>query len=162
MRVEVRTLTRTAIFLGIALAIQLAGLQQAVVGPGVNAVLLLATAMVGPAAGVMIGVTTPWVALMVGIMKFAPALPVIIFGNIALVLVFHFVRRLSVYAGAGAAAVAKYLAMAAGIKILVAAAVAVPPPVVLALTITQLWTAAGGAVVAVLVLKSSELWKSRH
>jgi hypothetical protein len=158
MRIQVRTLTRAAIFLGLALAIQLTGLQQAIVGPGVNAVLLLATAMVGPVAGALIGITTPWIALLLGILKFAPALPVIIAGNLTLVLVFHLLRKVNVYAGAVGAAVAKYAVMAAGIKVLVATAVRVPPAVVIALTITQLWTALGGAAVALLVLKSSEIW----
>ena len=159
MRIEVRTITRTAILLGIALAIQLAGLQQTVVGPGVNAVLLLATALVGPVAGILIGITTPWVALLVGIMKFAPALPVIIVGNVTLVVAFHLIRRFNQVLGAGAAAVAKYLVMALGIRLLIAAAVPVPPPAVLALTISQLWTALGGAAIALLVLRSAALWR---
>lgn len=158
MQIQLRTLTRAAILLGLALAIQLTGLQQAIVGPGVNAVLFLAAALVGPVAGVLVGITTPWVALLLGIMRFAPALPVIMAGNITLVLVFSLLRRANVYAAALAAAVAKYAVMALGIQILVSMAVRVPPPVVAAMTLMQLWTALGGAVVALLVLKSAELW----
>lgn len=157
MKLDLRTVTRAGILLALALVFQLGGFPQYVTGPVVNTVLLVAAAVVGPVAAVLIGITTPWTALLLGTMKFAPAVPVIIAGNAVLVLVFWFFLRRSMYVGGALAAVVKYLVMTAGIKLLIASAVKVPAPMVLALTTTQLYTALGGAAIAILLLQATPI-----
>ncbi|MEW6522700.1 MAG: ECF transporter S component [Bacillota bacterium] len=159
MDTKLRMLVRVAMLLALALAVQSAGLQQAITGPLINAILLLAGAYTGLAGGVLVGLITPWVALTMGILKLAPAVPVIMAGNAVLVLTFVLVRRLvdtgwREYLGAGVAAVAKYVVMTLGIKLIVAPGVAVPPPAMFALTTMQLYTALGGGLLAVLVIRS--------
>lgn len=156
---QLRTWVRVALLLALALAVQSARLGQAVTGPLINAILLLAGAYTGMAGGVLVGLITPWVALTMGIMRLAPAVPVVMAGNAVLVIVFVLVRNLvksgwGDYLGAGLGAVAKYVTMTVGLTVLVAPRVRVPPPAMFALTTMQLYTALGGALLAVLVIKT--------
>jgi len=158
-RVQLRTWVRAAMLLALALAVQSARMTQTVTGPLINAILLLAGAYTGMAGGVLVGLITPWVALTMGIMRLAPAVPVIMAGNAVLVIVFVLIRNLvrsrwGDYLGAGLGAVAKYVTMTAGLTLLVAPRVRVPPPAMFALTTMQLYTALGGALLAVLVIQT--------
>ncbi len=64
MKIKVADVVRTGLLAGLAVALQAMNLPQPVTGPGVNAVLFVASIFVGPFGGVFVGVLTPWVALM--------------------------------------------------------------------------------------------------
>jgi len=159
---NVKFIARTGILLALALGFQSLGLAQPITGPVVNAILYIAAMMTGGLSGVVIGLTTPWIAYITGIMKLAPAVPVIIAGNVTLVITYVLVSKVNKYAALALAAVAKWLVMTAGIKYLLAQAVKLPPAVVTTLTIAQLWTALGGAVIALLVGASLENWQKNR
>ncbi|NLA60864.1 MAG: ECF transporter S component, partial [Firmicutes bacterium] len=95
MRLEVRRLVYTAVLAALAVAFQLGTLPQAFTGPAINTILYVASIFVGPFSGVIVGFITPWVALMTGIMKLAPAVPVIMIGNASLALVSGYGSRLN-------------------------------------------------------------------
>ncbi len=152
MKVRVIDIVRTGILAGLAVALQALNLPQPVTGPGVNAVLFVASLFVGPLAGVFVGLVTPWVGLLMGLVKLAPAVPVIIAGNITLALVSGYLGRFNRYIGMGAAAVLKFAVMTLGIKYLISTGAKVPAAAYTSMTITQLFTALGGAVVAAAVL----------
>ncbi|MGE5485958.1 MAG: ECF transporter S component [Ignavibacteriales bacterium] len=157
MSLNTRFLTRSAIMIALAVGFQALGLQQAVTGPVINAILLTSVELVGPLSGILIGLITPWAAAVTGIFTGpAPVIPVIVAGNLSLVVVFALTRRLSRLAGGLLAAVAKYLAMTAGIKILLARQIPLKPPIIAAMTLTQLYTAIGGVVLALAVIKGME------
>ena len=86
-------ITRTGLFLAIALLAQIIGayiqaapLNQIFTGVLVNMALIISAVLVGRSSGVIIGIMTPVVALMLGIMAIPPAAPVIIAGNVVIVL----------------------------------------------------------------------------
>ncbi len=161
MKIELKTLTRTAILLGLTLAFQSLRLPQPVTGPIINAVLYTAAGIIGPISGVIIGATTPWIAYAVGISRLAPAVPVIMLGNISLVVVFALLVRANKYVAAIAAAAAKWAVMSLGVKYIVAPQIPIPPPVYASLTILQLWTALGGAALSLLVMASLHAWQTK-
>lgn len=82
-RFSVQQLTRLALLLALTLAVQLLRLPAPVTGPLVNLMLILSTALAGPAGGAGIGLLTPWAALLLGIIPpiLAPAIPFIMAGN---------------------------------------------------------------------------------
>ncbi|HHX28673.1 MAG TPA: ECF transporter S component [Firmicutes bacterium] len=159
MRLGVRRLVYTAVLAALAVAFQLGTLPQAFTGPAINANLYVSSMFVGPLSGVIVGLITPWVALMTGIMKLAPAVPVIMAGNASLALVSHYVGRWNKYAGLALAAVVKWAVMTLGIKYLISAGTTIPPAAYASLTLTQLFTALGGAVVAGIVLEALARFK---
>lgn len=160
MKITTNTLTRSALILALAIAVQSVRMPQFVTGPLVNALLFFAAATVGPVSAVLIGLCTPLIAFAFGIMPLAPAVPVIMLGNATLGLVFWYLLR-SPYAGIVAAAVAKYGVMWLGVNILVPFIINInlPPKVAATLTTPQLFTALGGGVLALLILKAMGLLK---
>jgi hypothetical protein len=76
-------LTRTALLLALTLTVQSLRLPTFITGPLVNMMLILTTIIVGTAGGVFVGLFTPWIALLVGILPapLAPAVPFIMLGN---------------------------------------------------------------------------------
>ncbi len=152
MKIELRYLTRTAVLLGLTLAFQMLRLGQAFTGPAVNAMLYIATAMVGISSGVFIGLITPWIALIVGILKpvLAPAVPFIMAGNASLVIIFGLLQARNRYLAVAVASVVKYLILASAVRLILE----LPPPMTVALQLPQLFTALGGGVVALLVLRA--------
>ncbi len=159
MRLGVRRLVYTAVLAALAVALQLGTLPQAITGPAINAILYVTSMSVGPLGGVIVGLITPWVALMTGIMKLAPAVPVIMAGNASLALVSGYLGRWNKYAGLVVAAVVKWAVMTLGIKYLLSAGTKIPPAAYASLTVTQLFTALGGAVVAAVVLQALARFK---
>jgi len=142
------------VLLAVALAVQLLRLPQPVTGPVVNAVLLLAAIYVGASGGIIIGLLTPAVAFMVGILPppLAPMIPVIMAANVVLVLVFHWTGRTNRYVGVGVAAVAKYLTFFISLKyLLVLLKITLPPALVTAFGVPQLVTALVGGALAALI-----------
>lgn len=149
---NVKWLTRAAILLALALAVQSLRLGQYITGPVINAVLLSGAVLVGPWGAVAIGLLTPLTAYLLGQLNpiLAPAIPFIMAGNAVLALVFGYGRRVNVYAAIIAAAVVKYLALAGAVRFVLQ----LPPKVGVALQVPQLVTALIGGVVALLVLEA--------
>jgi thiamine transporter ThiT len=162
MKLDTRMLTRTAILLGVTLAIQLLRMPQPITGPLINAMLVLTALTVGVWAGVFIGLLTPWIAFVVGILPpvLGPAIPFIMAGNAALVLIMGAAvragRQLKVPQGERLAQVggvivggfAKYLVISSAVRFLIQ----VPPPVAAALMLPQLFTAWTGGGLAVVII----------
>ncbi|HHY98186.1 MAG TPA: ECF transporter S component [Firmicutes bacterium] len=148
-------LTRTAVLLALTLAFQMMGLPQPVTGPVVNAMLLLSCIFVGPLGGVVVGLFTPWIAFVRGILAppLGPMIPFISLGNAVLVLVFGGIRYagkkalLASIVGVIAGAVAKFLVLSSAVRMVVQ----VPPPVAKAMQTPQLVTALIGGAVALAV-----------
>jgi hypothetical protein len=153
VRLDTRFLARAGVMVALAVAFQSLGLQQPITGPVVNAILFTSVEFVGTTAGALVGLVTPCVAVLTGILKVPFLVPVVIAGNVTLAVVYGLTKRFNRLGGALAAAVAKYAAMTAGIKILVAGNVRLQPPVVASMTVTQLYTALGGAAVALAVIR---------
>jgi hypothetical protein len=160
---SVKFITRTAILLAIALAVQFMRLPQFITGPVVNAVLILAVAYVGVSGGIIIGLLTPGVAFLFGILPgpLAPMIPVIMAANIVLVLFFAWLRRYQDYVGVIIAAVAKLLTFYLAINyILVYLGIKLPAALLSAFTLPQLYTALiGGLVAAFIIRQYPELFR---
>jgi hypothetical protein len=82
----------------------------------------------------------------------AVAVPVIIAGNVTLALVSGYLSRFNRYVAMLAAALAKFGVMTAGIRYLLSTGAKIPPVAYTSLTVTQLFTALGGALVAAVIL----------
>lgn len=154
MRLDAKTLVRTALLIAITLVIQTMRMPQWVTGPAVNAILYVAAIHTGYLSGASIGLITPWIALLVGIIKLPPLVPVIMAGNVSLALVSGLLGRRHPYIGMGIAALVKFLVMTLGIKLLISGGTKIPAVVYTGMTVTQLFTALGGAVLAALVLEA--------
>lgn len=154
---SIRWLTRTAILLAITLAFQMLGFPQMVTGPAVNAMLLLSGSYVGVLGAVIIGILTPLIAFLRGILAppLAPMIPFIMVGN-ALLIISYVISREKMgkgYAGSGiglvVGAIVKFLVLSSAVIFIVS----VPAPVAKAMQIPQLYTAILGGVVAIVVEK---------
>ncbi len=159
MRIDTRFLTRSAIMVALAVGFQALGLQQPITGPVINAILLVTSDVVSPLSAALVGLITPWVAAATGILKVPVVLPVIIAGNLSLVIVFALFKRLNRLVAGVLAAIVKYGAMTAGIKLMLARNVPLKPPIIVAMTLTQLYTALGGVVLALAVIKGLEAFR---
>ncbi len=151
MRLDLKSVVRTAVFLALAVVVQSLHMPQLVTGSAVNSVLYVTALYMGPLYGAVIGCLTPWIALLTGIMKLAPLLPVVMAGNVTLALIAGYVGRKSQYLGLGLAAVAKYLVMTMGVKYLVSLGTKIPPTAYSMFTTTQLVTALIGGSLALLI-----------
>jgi hypothetical protein len=148
-------LTRTAVLLAITLAFQMLGFPQMVTGPAVNAMLLIAGSYVGVLGAVIIGILTPLIAFMRGILAppLAPMIPFIMIGNAVWVAAFLGFRHLSggkyrgSVTGIAIGAIAKFLVLSSAVRLIVS----VPPPVAQAMQIPQLITAVIGGIIALMV-----------
>lgn len=157
-------ITRTAIFLALALVFQIyfRTFAQPVVGPLVNFVLFLSTMLVGVTSAIIVGALTPLIAFSFGIMPLFPVVPFIMVGNILMVLIYYFASNnlqgyLSNFLGILLAAFGKFLFLALSIRYVVPLFLPqVPPPIVQALSLPQLYTALTGGVLAILVAKGLE------
>jgi hypothetical protein len=117
---DLRTIVRTAVVAGIAVAFQALNLRQPITGPGINAILYVASKYIGPVSGAFVGLLTPWIALITGIMRFAPAVPVIMAGNVTLALASGYLQRYNRYFAMASGAVLKFAVMTLGIRYLTA------------------------------------------
>ncbi len=160
MNIDLRTIARTAVIAALAIAFQALNLRQPITGPGINAILYVASIYISPVSGVLIGLLTPWIALTTGIMRLTPAVPVIMAGNATLALVSGYLSRYNRYVGMGLGALSKYVVMTLGIKYLIARGTQIPAPAYASLTVTQLITAVTGAVLASLILRGLERFGS--
>lgn len=153
--ITTKMITRSAIILAVSIAVQSVKLPQPLTGPLINALLLLAAGLAGPLGGVLVGVCTPLIAFLFGIMPFPPAVPVIMAGNSVLAIVFGWLIKRPVW-GVVAAAFAKYGIMSIMVFYLLPALfqINIPSKVAASLTTPQLFTALGGGLLAVIILKA--------
>lgn len=147
-------LTRTAMLLAVAVAVQAMHMPQLLTGSLVNAILILAVIFTGLSGGLIIGAITPWMAFMLSILPpaLAPLLPVIMLANMTLAALFFLVRKSNDFVAAVVASLAKYLVFFLAVNYLLQLlGVNLPPKLVVAFGITQLFTALIGSVCAVLI-----------
>lgn len=146
---NIRWLSRTAILLAIALVFQMGGFPQFITGPLINAVLYLAAMIVGWQGGMLIGILTPVIASIRGILPppLTPLIPFIALGNSILVILFFWLQSKNKIAGIIIASCVKFLLLVGAVKLVVQ----VPPPIAQMMSLPQLITAlAGGAIALVL------------
>lgn len=94
-KIETNNVVKTSILLATAIVIQFFGrnfpqINQFLVGPVINTILILTTIICGLKWGILTGLLTPVLALIVGQLSLpmAPFIPFIIMGNIIYVIVF--------------------------------------------------------------------------
>jgi len=144
----IRWITRTGILLAIALVFQMGGFPQLITGPLVNTILYLSAMIVGWPSGVLIGIFTPVIAAIRGILPppLAPLIPFIALGNAVLVVLFYWLKSKSKILGIFVASIVKFLVLATAVNLLVQ----VPPPVAQMMSFPQALTALAGGVIALL------------
>ncbi len=156
---KTKKLVRTALLLALALMFQIVFRQfaQPLVGPLVNMTLILATLMVGVDSGVFIGVLTPVVAFLMGIVSVAPLVPIIAIGNILLVVIICFFnQKTSIkgnkWVGILSGAFVKYAFLTISVRALLPLLIPkVPPVMIAAFSLPQLYTAIIGGVLALII-----------
>lgn len=155
-RNSIRWITRTGLLLAVALVVQNLRLAppygQLITGSVINAVLILAVSMVDTWAGVGIGLLTPWVALVTGIMGLPFMVPFIMAANATLALVYGLLRRRNRLLAGVAGSLAKYGFFVLTTNYLLQLfGKQLPPPAVAAFGITQLGTALVGVLLALVI-----------
>jgi hypothetical protein len=157
-------LARTALLLAVAIAFQIFGkfipYNNFIVGPVVNAVLLIATAAAGVWSGISISVIAPLVSAITNKAPIAPLVlgfsPFIIIGNIIIVLAFHFLRKKNAVISVAVGSVLKFGFLYAAISVFTSV-VEMKPQVAATLTglfsWPQLVTALIGGALALVILK---------
>ncbi|MDD2758212.1 MAG: iron hydrogenase [Patescibacteria group bacterium] len=85
--------------------------NQFIAGPIVNALLFIVTVMLGLRAGVLMCFIPSLMALLGGLLPavLAPFVPFIMFGNIVMVALFHWLRGRNFWLASGAGGVAKFI-----------------------------------------------------
>lgn len=155
MKNSIRNLVLTALFIAITVAIQAMRMPQPFTGPLVNCMLLLSALFVGPIAGILVGLVTPWIASLVGILGAPALIPFIMLSNGVYVLCFYLGRKLlgkkvlgSAVGIVGGGAV-KFLLLSLAVNYIVE----VPAAAAKAMQLPQLITAIAGGILAVIVAK---------
>ncbi|MCX8130009.1 MAG: ECF transporter S component [Clostridia bacterium] len=126
MNKKIRFITRTAILLALAIVFQMLGRyiplgpnSQFVVGPLINACLMVAAAMVGLSGGGIVALLSPFGAILTGAAIPLPFAPFVALGNFLLVLLFFLFMYRSKILGLTLGALAKSVWLFAAIKIFV-------------------------------------------
>ncbi len=146
---NIRWMSRTAILLAIALVFQMGGFPQFITGPLVNTVLYLAAMIVGWQGGMLIGILTPVIASIRGILPppLTPLIPFIALGNSVLIILFFWLQSKNKIVGIIIASCVKFLLLAGAVKLLVQ----VPPAIAQMMSFPQLITALAGGAIALLL-----------
>jgi len=154
-KITTKTLTRSALILALAIAIQSIRMPAYVTGPLVNALIILASALISPISGVMVGLLTPLLAFSFGIMALAPAVPIIMLGNALLAIVYGLLKKKPIL-GIICAAVLKYASMTFGFYYILPnlMGIKLPAKILPILTTQQLITAIVGGIIAVIIIKA--------
>jgi len=164
-------LTRTALLLAVAIAFQFIGkfipYNNFIVGPVINAVLIIATAVAGFWSGTAIAVIAPLVSAFTNKAVIAPLVlgfsPFIILGNFIVVLLFHLLRKKNKLAGIAIGAVLKFGFLYAAISVFTSVVNMQPKVAVTLINLfswPQLVTALIGGAIALAVLAA--VGKSLH
>jgi len=156
---KIRFIAYTGILLAVALVVQMGGFPQPITGPLVNAVLYLSALLVGSWSGVIIGIFTPLIAFMRGILPapLAPMIPFIAIGNGVLVLVFFILMEKNKIIGIVVASVVKYLILSTAVRYVVS----VPGKVAQMMGLPQLYTALIGGGIALLAYQTLQVIRPR-
>ncbi|MCY6370058.1 ECF transporter S component [Clostridium ganghwense] len=114
MNSQIRNLVRSSLLLAIAVIFQMTLKHTVVVGPVVNAVLLLTTFICGTVWGIYVGLLTPLLAFATGTLNAAlgPFVPFIMIGNAILVFFFGIFKgkeKFGKYLGLVIGSLLKYL-----------------------------------------------------
>ncbi|QAT38905.1 ECF transporter S component [Clostridium sp. JN-9] len=167
-------LIRTSLFLALAIVIQIMGknfpeINQFLVGPVINAILILTAFMCGTAWGVSLGVLTPVLAWLTGQLAapLAPFIPFIMIGNAIFVIFYGSLRNYKSYGkyiGIASGAFFKYLFLSlSASKLVNVFKLAIPKKIadklVVVMGTPQLITALIGGFLAVLLI---EILKKRN
>ena len=122
---KTKYITRTAILLALTILFQLFGrlipiaqVNQFVVGPLVNACLLVAAAYAGLGGGTVVAVLSPFGAILTGAAMPLPIAPVVAAGNFVFVLLYFLLKKKPVL-GVGLGAVLKFLLLWGGVSLLI-------------------------------------------
>lgn len=175
MNTKLYTLTKTAISLALLVLAQLIGsllgANQFVTGSLVNLILIVAAANAGLYGGISVAVLSPVLAVLIGVgPKFIQLVPVIMVGNIVIVICMYFTYRLALKSdsvswvllptGIIISALAKFLTLFLLVRLVKGVLLPNMPPVLVAmLSFPQLVTALFGgflSIAVVLALKKTE------
>jgi hypothetical protein len=164
-KINTRFITRTALLLAIVIVFQLLGrfmgpYNNFIVGPIVNAVLIIATAASGLWSGTAIAVIAPIVSALTNKAAIAPIIlafsPFIAAGNFIIVLSFSLLMKKSKVAGVITGAIVKFAFLYGAITVF-AGLMNLKPKVASSLTTLFSWpqlvTALVGGVIALIVIK---------
>lgn len=163
MQNKIKFLTRTALLLAVAITFQFVGkfipYNNFIVGPVVNAVLIIATAVAGLWSGTAIAVIAPLVSAFTNKAAIAPLVlgfsPFIIIGNFIYVLLYFLFQKKSRITGIAAGSILKFGFLYASIAVFTSV-VKMQPKVAAALTSLfswpQLLTALVGGAIAFVIL----------
>lgn len=148
--IKIKWLTRTAFLLAIALVFQMGGFPQPITGPLVNTILYLAAMIVGWQGGILIGILTPLIATLRGILPppLAPLIPFIALGNSLMVVLFYWLKSKNKIIALIVASFVKFLILFGAVNLLIQ----VPPAISQMMSIPQLITALVGGIIALLVM----------
>ncbi|SFH65849.1 hypothetical protein SAMN05192551_10233 [Tindallia magadiensis] len=155
-RLETALLAKTAVLLALTLIFQigLSSFAQPVVGPLVNMTLILSVLLVSPGAAITIGCITPLAAYLLGIMPLFPLLPVVMCGNITMVLLFRGLYPHHQWLAVLSASVGKFFMMAVLIRLMAFTFFpGIPTPLIAAFSMPQFYTAMIGGSMALVVYR---------
>lgn len=148
---DAKFITRTAILLALTIIVQFIKMPQLVTGSIVNAMLIVSAYFVTVWSGITIGLLTPIIAFLVGLMGFPMLIPFIMIGNALYVVLFSAIKNNII--GMITGAVVKFLWLAASVKyILVMFGVKVPQKIAAAFTFPQLATAIIGGILSIFLI----------
>jgi hypothetical protein len=152
---KIKFITRTGILLAVALVVQMGGFPQPITGPLINTVLYLSALLVGSWSGIIIGICTPVIAFMRGILPalLGSMIPFIALGNAVLVVVFSLLKRKNKVLGIIFASLIKYAILTITVKFIVG----VPDKIAQIMSLPQLFTALSGGVIAILAYKALKI-----
>jgi hypothetical protein len=160
-----RFITRTAMLLAIAIVFQLLGrfmgpYNNFIVGPVVNAILLISTAGAGVWSGIAIAVIAPLISAITNKAAIAPVVlafsPFIITGNIIWVLSYFFINKKNKYIAVATGAILKFAFLFGAITVFTGL-MELKPKIAATLTSLfswpQLLTAVIGGIIALVIIK---------
>ncbi|MDD4607095.1 MAG: iron hydrogenase [Patescibacteria group bacterium] len=131
--------------------------QQTVTGPLVNAILFIATIMLGVPSAMLIALIPSVIALSVGLLPaiLAPAIPFIMLSNVLLVLIFNSLKNNNYWLGIISASLIKFGFLFISSHFIIKTLVQIPvaQKVSAMLSYPQLFTALIGGMLAYIILK---------
>lgn len=159
-KIEIKSAITFASLLLVATIAPMMGLHsQWVTGPIVNATLFLSVALIGPSAGIMVGLFPSIIALGMGLLpaSLAPMIPFIMVSNALLVAVYYFFQKnhaIGVIISAGVKYLFLFATSSVVINLLLKKELAVK--ISQMMSWSQFFTAVLGGVLAWIVLKGKE------
>jgi hypothetical protein len=141
-------ITRIALLLALALTVQQLKIQW-LTGPAINAILLLAAAYTNIYSASILGMITPIMALLFGIMPIAVVVPFIMISNVLYIVVYKWQYSKNYFVAISTASIAKFLVLTTAVKFIIS----VPPGVAYALSTPQLFTAVTGGIIATIIIR---------